>query len=314
MRHYLLASLHGSPNMRVPDVFNETFHKVDETLSRMCEESEGKIHSGCTAVTAFLRVEDADGHQSFVSPVPSSPVSESPVSGHSNDPDSAHSSGAESIDIMGGEDKKPKKKKSSGSSRIKQALKSLTGSISGSVSSPSTPRSVSPATSRKDVALGATVTVPPSDSRRVLYTANAGDARAVLCRAGKAVRLTYDHKGSDKQEAKRITDAGGFVMSGRVNGVLAVTRSLGDSSMKEFVVGAPYTTETELCDEDEFLVLACDGLWDVANDQSAIDLVREIGDAQVASAKLLKYAISHHTTDNVTVVVVRFKHVTPQTA
>jgi protein phosphatase PTC1 len=55
-------------------------------------------------------------------------------------------------------------------------------------------------------------------------------------------------------------DSGGFVMSGRVNGVLAVTRSLGDSSMKEFVVGAPYTTETELTDDDELLILACDGV------------------------------------------------------
>ena len=81
--------------------------------------------------------------------------------------------------------------------------------------------------------------------------ANAGDARAVLSRGGKAVRLTYDHKGNDKQEAKRIMDAGGFVMGGRVNGVLAVTRSLGDSSMKDFVVGSPYTTETELSEEDE---------------------------------------------------------------
>ena len=54
--------------------------------------------------------------------------------------------------------------------------------------------------------------------RRVLYTANVGDARAVLCRKGKAVRLTYDHKGSDPQEAKRITDAGGFVMNNRVTG------------------------------------------------------------------------------------------------
>jgi serine/threonine protein phosphatase PrpC len=49
-------------------------------------------------------------------------------------------------------------------------------------------------------------------------------------------------------------------MSGRVNGVLAVTRSLGDSSMKEFVVGAPYTTETELTEDDEILILACDGV------------------------------------------------------
>jgi protein phosphatase PTC1 len=74
------------------------------------------------------------------------------------------------------------------------------------------------------------------------------------------LRLTYDHKGTDKQEAKRIMDSGGFVMSGRVNGVLAVTRSLGDSSMKEFVVGAPYTTETELTEDDEILILACDGV------------------------------------------------------
>ncbi|KAF8070150.1 phosphatase 2C-domain-containing protein [Lyophyllum atratum] len=311
---FLLSALHSSPTTPVPDILNETFHNVDESLSIMCEESEGKIHSGCTAVTAFLRIEDADGLQSFISATPSSPISDSPVSGQSNDHESAQSSGAESNSNSGADIKKLKNKKSS-SSRIRKALKSLAGSVSSpSTSTPSTPRSTSPSALRKEGALGATVTIPPADSRRVLYTANAGDARAVLCRSGKAVRLTYDHKGSDKQEAKRITDAGGFVMSGRVNGVLAVTRSLGDSSMKEFVVGAPYTTETELCDEDEFLVLACDGLWDVVNDQAAIDLISEIGDAQAASAKLLKHALSHHTTDNVTVIVVRFKHTAPQTA
>jgi len=97
-------------------------------------------------------------------------------------------------------------------------------------------------------------------------------------------------------------------MSGRVNGVLAVTRSLGDSAMKEFVVGAPYTTETELCEDDEFLILACDGLWDVISDQNAVELVRDVDDAQTASQMLLEYAKSQHTTDNVTVLVVRFKH------
>jgi len=122
------------------------------------------------------------------------------------------------------------------------------------------------------------------------------------------VRLTYDHKGSDKQEAKRITDAGGFVMNNRVNGVLAVTRSLGDSSMKEFVVGSPYTTETELGEDDEFLIIACDGLWDVVEDQAAIDLVRNITDSQEASKKLLDHAMANFSTDNVTVLVVRFNN------
>ena len=97
-------------------------------------------------------------------------------------------------------------------------------------------------------------------SQRVLYTANVGDARAVLNRSGRAVRLSYDHKGSDPVESKRITDAGGFVMNNRVNGVLAVTRSLGDTAMKEFVVGSPYTTETVLGEGDDVLILACDGV------------------------------------------------------
>ncbi|QRW21265.1 protein phosphatase 2C [Rhizoctonia solani] len=166
---------------------------------------------------------------------------------------------------------------------------------------------------RLEDAEGKPVKDPHGPCRRVLYTANAGDARGVLCRGGKAVRLTYDHKGSDKQEAKRIVDAGGFVLNNRVNGkrspcVLAVTRSLGDSAMKEFVVGSPYTTETELSEDDEFVILACDGLWDVADDQAAVDIVRKAApnSAQDAAKTLLEHALSSFSMDNVSVLVVRF--------
>ncbi len=61
-------------------------------------------------------------------------------------------------------------------------------------------------------------------------------------------------------EAHRIVEAGGFVMNNRVNGVLAVTRSLGDTAMKEWIIGSPYTTETVLNEHDDFLILACDGV------------------------------------------------------
>uniref|UniRef100_A0A0W0FGS3 PPM-type phosphatase domain-containing protein n=2 Tax=Moniliophthora roreri TaxID=221103 RepID=A0A0W0FGS3_MONRR len=304
----------ASPDTSIPDVLNNTYQAVDGQLSRMSEESEGKMHSGCTVVTAFLRIEDANGKQSFLEEA-SSPTPESPKSYRSKqtiDGEENQDSSTDAIDMGSGDDsskntKNGKKEKKSGSNRIRSALKSLSASSISSAISNSTKSSSSPTISRKSSGDMAPARASPPSSRRVLYCANAGDARGVLSRKGRAVRLTYDHKGSDKQEAKRITDAGGFVMSGRVNGVLAVTRSLGDSSMKDFVVGAPYTTETELCDEDECLILACDGLWDVINDQAAVDLVRDIEDAQVASQKLLKYALSHHTTDNVTVIVVRFK-------
>ncbi|THV05051.1 protein phosphatase 2C [Dendrothele bispora CBS 962.96] len=312
---YLLKSLKESPDMTVPDILNKTYHEMDAALSRMCEESDGKIHSGCTAVTAFLRIEDAEGKQSFLdnlsSPVTAeSPKSEQATNSNQDEPNSPHESSAESGDDLGKDHKGSKSKKST-SNRIKKALRSLgSGTLSGSLS-PKTPKSGSPTISRRPSAENIHIRVPPEGARRVLYCANVGDARGVLCRKGKAVRLTYDHKGSDKQEAKRITDAGGFVMSGRVNGVLAVTRSLGDSSMKEFVVGAPYTTETELCDDDECLILACDGLWDVISDQAAVDLIRDTPDPQLASTRLMKYALSHHTTDNVTVEVIRFKKQKP---
>lgn len=102
----------------------------------------------------------------------------------------------------------------------------------------------------------------PSPTRqRILYTANVGDARIILCRGGRALRLSYDHKGSDENEGKRIANAGGIILNNRVNGVLAVTRALGDAYMKDLVTGHPYTTETVIQpDIDEFIIIACDGV------------------------------------------------------
>jgi serine/threonine protein phosphatase PrpC len=61
-----------------------------------------------------------------------------------------------------------------------------------------------------------------------IYAANAGDARIVLGHAGKGYRLTKDHRTDDPDEVRRIEQSGGFLFKGRVLGVLAVTRSLGD--------------------------------------------------------------------------------------
>lgn len=88
------------------------------------------------------------------------------------------------------------------------------------------------------------------DALRTLYAANAGDARIVLGHQGKANRLTQDHKPDDPAEIGRIEKAGGFMFKQRVVGVLAVTRSLGDHCMKDFVIAKPYCSELTIRLED----------------------------------------------------------------
>lgn len=151
----------------------------------------------------------------------------------------------------------------------------------------------------------------PTNHKRVLYTSNVGDLRIVLCRQGQPYRLSYDHKATDLNEIERIKHARGLVMKNRVNGVLAVSRSLGDAYMKDLVIGVPFTTATDITSNDEFMILACDGVWDVISDADACKTVSEVlhesdNNAQLAAQRLCQLAIENCTTDNVTVMVVRF--------
>lgn len=70
-------------------------------------------------------------------------------------------------------------------------------------------------------------------SPEYFYIANCGDSRAILCRKGVPAVSTIDHKPTMESERKRIREAGGSVMIGRVNGSLAVSRALGDFEYKE---------------------------------------------------------------------------------
>lgn len=181
-------------------------------------------NSGCTAVIAVLRWEDRI------------PNSQSATGSTAIAPAAAAAAKAASESSLSGE------------SQLTQATAEAAAAATGAHSA-------------------ASITAPEQKLReaatrqRVLYTANVGDARVVLCRNGKALRLSYDHKGSDENEGKRVAGAGGLILNNRVNGVLAVTRALGDAYMKELVTGHPYTTETVIQpDIDEFLILACDGV------------------------------------------------------
>jgi len=117
-----------------------------------------------------------------------------------------------------------------------------------------------------------------------VYAANAGDSRCVLSRKGRAVAMSHDHKPTAKEEYDRIVRAGGFVTEGRVNGSLNLSRALGDMEYKgnkslppkeQIVTAYPDIMVQDLQPGDEFLVIACDGIWDCMTNQQAVDYVRD---------------------------------------
>lgn len=170
--------------------------------------------------------------------------------------------------------------------------------------------------------VGSTAVVALVGSRKI-WVANCGDSRAVLCRRGKALQVTDDHKPEREDEAERVEKAGGQVLywnGHRVMGVLAMSRAIGDHCLRPYVIPDPEITVFSRTEDDELLLLASDGLWDVMNNQEASDLAnrclqraRERGAsgkaaARIAAAVLTRAAVDRGSRDNVTVVIVDLRN------
>jgi len=143
--------------------------------------------------------------------------------------------------------------------------------------------------------------------QKKLYVANVGDTRAVLSRDGVAERISVDHKASDLKEAQRVKESGGFILKNRVSGQLVVTRALGDLELKkEGVSNMPDVKIVNLDDKEKFLIVASDGLWDIVEDQAAVDLIKHLKSSEEMSSTLVKYAINNGSRDNVSVLILKF--------
>nr|VDD58065.1 unnamed protein product [Brassica oleracea] len=151
---------------------------------------------------------------------------------------------------------------------------------------------------------------------RLLMVANAGDCRAVLCRKGKAIEMSHDHRPINLPERRRVEESGGVIEDGYLNGELSVTRALGDWDMKRPhgsnspLISEPEIKQITLTEEDEFLVIGCDGIWDVLTSQEAVSVVKRglnrHGDPTRCARELVMEALRLNTFDNLTAVVVCF--------
>ncbi|CAG7721120.1 unnamed protein product [Allacma fusca] len=134
---------------------------------------------------------------------------------------------------------------------------------------------------RDELAGTTAVTVLIKDNK--VYCGNVGDSRAVACAGGQTLPLSTDHKPNNPEEATRIERAGGWVEYNRVNGNLALSRALGDfvfkrnTTMKpeeQMVIALPDVEYRDISDDWEFILLACDGIWDVVTNEEAVEFVR----------------------------------------
>jgi len=168
----------------------------------------------------------------------------------------------------------------------------------------------------EDVSGSTAIFVVMDGRSKEYFIANVGDSRAVLSRGGMAVDLSVDHTLKRKDELERVIAAGCKVKDNRVNGVLAVTRSFGDTQHKEEeeegsgVLAIPEITREKIEKMDEFLILATDGLWDVMSSQQAINFVRlslnKYHSVKRVSKDLAKEAIKLGSMDNISLIVIVF--------
>lgn len=163
-----------------------------------------------------------------------------------------------------------------------------------------------------------------------LYCANAGDCRSVLCRGGKAIQLSDDHKPTLPSEELRITNAGCQVENGRVNMRLAVSRAFGDVEFKDndklswkdqAITALPDVKCFDVQPEDEFLIMGCDGIWDAVSNEEACELVtsllknqseQETFDISLVCEHFLDKCLAPTNTekkgtDNMSIIIVQFK-------
>ncbi|XP_007905342.1 integrin-linked kinase-associated serine/threonine phosphatase 2C [Callorhinchus milii] len=165
----------------------------------------------------------------------------------------------------------------------------------------------------------------------VLYVANLGDSRAILCRYSEenkklmSLPLGKEHNPTQYEERMRIQKAGGTVRDGRVLGVLEVSRSIGDGQYKHCgVISVPHVKRCQLTSNDRFVLLACDGLFKVFSpDEAALFVSAILEDEtmmprpgktlqdvrfELACSKLASEAVRRGSADNVTIILVAILH------
>ncbi len=136
--------------------------------------------------------------------------------------------------------------------------------------------------------------------------ANVGDTQCYLIKKNSVIKLSKDHKCSNKEEVERIKKNGGMVFNNRVFGSLMLTRSIGDREMKNYgVCSIPFINLNKINDDDLFFIIASDGVWDVINQNDISHICNYNKSSKEICEEIIHKSINDGTKDNVSCIVVK---------
>ncbi|ELP91563.1 protein phosphatase 1K, putative [Entamoeba invadens IP1] len=159
----------------------------------------------------------------------------------------------------------------------------------------------------KDSNSGTTATVVFVD-KETIRVAFVGDSPAFVVRNNTLKKVTKDHKATNSDEAKRIQNNGGVILSvlgtKRVNGQIMITRSIGDKELHP-----PLSTEPEIVSlkrsEVDWLLVMSDGITDVVTEKELGEMVKKSGGLFNLSFDTLKMAYLNDSSDNLTLIAIK---------
>ena len=163
----------------------------------------------------------------------------------------------------------------------------------------------------------------------ILYLANVGDSFSVMYnKKGKAIKLNREHKTTLESEKKRIENSGCKLINNRVNGIINLSRALGDLKFKknkeksrdeQSVIAFPEITKISNLDDIDFIIMGCDGIWDCHFDKEKItkfcEEIKEIIDSNhegklsdILQKKFDEAVSDVNGADNMSCIIIKFKH------
>ena len=142
---------------------------------------------------------------------------------------------------------------------------------------------------------------------KILYCSNVGDSKSIIINNEKYINLTYEDKCYDKNEKKRIEKNGGCIFNNRLDGIIALSRTIGDHKLKgNGLISIPHIKKYFLSPLDKYCIIASDGVWDVLSENNIFNFANQCNNCEDLVKKIVDESINLGSQDNISCIVIEF--------